>query len=182
MKRAKKIILVPHCLLNVNSKVEGLATSPGTVRNVLDALLDRNYGIIQMPCPEHLIMGIKRWGQSISQYDNPFYEDHCRKIARTIIMEVKDYQKNGYSVSYVLGMNGSPSCGVTKTFIGDGGGVSNKKITFDDFKVGSGQGVFMRCLKEEALKNKTPLEFIGLDEANPEGSLKEILSVLDKNN
>ncbi len=40
----------------------------------------------------------------------------------------------------------------------------------------------MRCLKEEALKNRTPLEFIGLDEANPEGSLKEILSVLDKNN
>ncbi len=179
MKRAKKIILVSHCLLNVNSKVEGLAQSTGTVREIVDALLDRDYAIFQMPCPEHILLGIKRWGQSVSQYNNPFYVNYCKKLSKEIIMEVKDYIDNGYQVKYVIGMDGSPSCGINATSIGDCGGTWKDSSEKPIISVGPGEGVFIRCLKEEANDKEITLDFFGLDESNPTSSLSKLIKILD---
>jgi len=180
MKRAKKIVIVSHGLLNVNSKVEGIATDKGCVKNVVTALIERNYGIYQMPCPEHICLGIKRWGQSVEQYNNPFYVEHCENLAHTIINEICDYVNNGYEVKYLIGMDGSPTCGVNKTFKGDLGGISLDRANHREFTVENGQGVFMKVLKEKALEKNINLEFLGISEADPSGSLEEIIKKIDE--
>jgi predicted secreted protein len=61
MKRDKNIVVVCHCILNCNSKVEGLSEYRGAV-DFTKKLVDSGIGIIQLPCPEMILYGIKRWG------------------------------------------------------------------------------------------------------------------------
>lgn len=178
MKRSKKMVLVSHCLLNVNSKVEGLATSTACVRNIVDYLLDSDFGIIQMECPELTCMGIKRWGQSIDQYDNPFYEEHCDKIAINIVNMVRNYTKNGYEIKYVIGIDGSPTCGVDLTSTGNCGG---ENITFDNFRTQKGSGMLMKAIKNRAKNFGLDLTFVGLNEECPEESIKKLRKVFCTN-
>jgi predicted secreted protein len=59
-KRSKKIILVSHCILNQNTKLDECTHFPGPVWDVVKLLADRGYGIIQIPCPELLLLGLDR--------------------------------------------------------------------------------------------------------------------------
>jgi len=43
-KRAKKVALVAHCLLNKNAKVNGFAFFPAMVGEIIDLLRDHEYG------------------------------------------------------------------------------------------------------------------------------------------
>ena len=45
------------------------------------------------------------------QYDTPGYRMHCRKILEPILSQILEYQKEGHNV-VVIGLDGSPSCGV----------------------------------------------------------------------
>lgn len=57
MKREKKIVLIAHCILNVNAKVEGIATSKAGVTELITELMKQGYGIIQLPCVEQDMCG-----------------------------------------------------------------------------------------------------------------------------
>lgn len=171
------MVLVSHCVLNVNSKVEGLATSEASIRSMVDFLLDNNFGIIQMECPELTCMGIKRWGQSYDQYNNPFYENHCNKISENIVNMIKNYKDNGYEVKYLIGMDGSPTCGVDFTCRGDCGG---ENISFEKIKIADGSGMFIKSIKNITKKNGIEITFIGLDETEPENSLLKISNIIGK--
>ncbi len=52
MRRSKKIVLISHCILNVNSKVEGLAQYENNSLELVKYLIENKFGIIQLPCPE----------------------------------------------------------------------------------------------------------------------------------
>lgn len=59
-KRSKKIVLAAHCVLNQNSKIDACTHYPGVILEATKALLNTNVGIIQMPCPELLYLGLDR--------------------------------------------------------------------------------------------------------------------------
>jgi len=80
MKRSKKLVLLAHCILNVNSKVVGLAQYAGALEDLVCGHIRRGSGLIQLPCPETTFLGLKRWGMTREQYDTPFYRSHCRNI------------------------------------------------------------------------------------------------------
>ncbi len=50
--RGGKLIFLSHCLLNQNACVQGFASEPAAIRSVVDAALDHDVCIFQMPCPE----------------------------------------------------------------------------------------------------------------------------------
>ncbi len=56
MRRSKKIVLISHCILNVNSKVEGLAQYENNSLELVKYLIENKFGIIQLPCPEASFM------------------------------------------------------------------------------------------------------------------------------
>ena len=63
--------MLAHCILNTNAKVEGLAGVSGGCTELVGLLLEKGYGIIQLPCVEQDMCGILRWGQVEEQLNHP---------------------------------------------------------------------------------------------------------------
>lgn len=81
MRRSKKIVLISHCILNVNSKVEGLAQYENNSLELVKYLIENKFGIIQLPCPEASFYGMRRWGHVKEQFDTPYYREHLQKYS-----------------------------------------------------------------------------------------------------
>ena len=80
MNRAKKIIVVSHCYLNQNSRVRPYAHRKGSFKSLIKPLIDADFGIIQLPCPETNGDGLTRWEAVTKIFDNPSFRRHCRNI------------------------------------------------------------------------------------------------------
>jgi predicted secreted protein len=115
-KRSGKIALVAHCVLNQNSRVLGLAERSSTITEIVEFLTRNEIGIIQMPCPELAYAGILRLSKIKEQYDNAPFRAHCRRIAKELANQIQEYEKGGIKLKLVIGVDGSPSCGVSETF------------------------------------------------------------------
>lgn len=107
----KNIVLLSHCLLNPFSKVK-TDKEPEDISALIEWLMKNKIGIIQLKCPETEIYGLKRWGHVREQFDTPHYRNISRTLITQTIEEVKEYIRNGYRLPAVIGIDGSPSCGV----------------------------------------------------------------------
>lgn len=113
--RSGKIVLVAHCVLNQNSRVSGLAQYPAVISEIVDVLTRHNVGMVQMPCPELTFAGLLRANRTKEQYNTPKFRKHCKQIAHLLAVQIQEYLENGVKVLAILGIEGSPSCGVTET-------------------------------------------------------------------
>ena len=113
--RSGRIALIPHCILNQNSIVPGLARRPSMVKEVIDILDRYGIGIIQLPCPETLYLGLRRFWQVKEQYSCQGFRLFCRRLVRQVVNYVAEYRRCGYDLVLVLGIAGSPSCGIYET-------------------------------------------------------------------
>jgi len=111
-KRSRKIVVLAHCILNQNSRVQGIAYYSGMINEIVDVLRKHEVGIIQMPCPELPYAGLLRPSQTREQYDTPAFRMHCIQIASSTADQVEEYVRNGFKVLAILGVEGSPTCGV----------------------------------------------------------------------
>ena len=184
MKREKKIVLVAHCILNVNAKVEGIAPSKAGVDELVIGLMRQGFGIIQLPCVEQDMCGIRRWGQVKEQLDHPNFRERCYTLLQPIINQVEDFIQNGYSVCGVIGLDGSPSCGVELTCsgewygeIGEGFNVLEKA---NSLQMVPKSGVMMDVLKSMLKERNIEIPFLAVDEANPEMSVQGILTGIER--
>ena len=146
--RSKKIALSSHCLLNQNSKVLGLARSPGIIPGLIDVLNSYNYGILQMPCPELRTAGLSRWGQVRNQYESAGFIKAFSLLADFVCDDVYEYKKAGYKI-ILIGVDGSPSCGVNVTEENEEWGGSILRLGTEKLKVYNTKrnGVFVELLK-----------------------------------
>ncbi len=168
MKRSKKLVLLAHCILNVNSKVIGLAQYAGALESVVVGHIRRGCGIIQLPCPETTFLGLKRWGMTREQYDTPFYREHCRKILRPYMQQLEDYLANGYVIEEIVGVDGSPSCGVNLTCAGYcGGEMDDASRQHSNLREISGRGIMMEILVELLAEKGIDTTFSGISETEP---------------
>lgn len=177
------MILVSHCILNSNAKVEGLSRYKGVLKEVVKNLIDLEYGIMQLPCPEMQWYGIKRWGHVKEQFDTPYFRKNCQSILVPIIDQIVDFSRNGYIFEAVIGIDGSPSCGVNVTCssVHWGGEVANEygiQEKIKDIKLIEAQGVFMEELRIALEVHRIKIPFIAIDEGNPTASTKEIINYL----
>lgn len=124
-QRTKKIAVVAHCLLNVNTKVHGLARY-GAVHPQVRHLIEQEVGVVQLPCPETAHLGMKRWGMTRDQYDVPAYRRLCRNLAEPVADTLASLMADGCDVVGAWGVDGSPSCGVGRTCEGYQGGEISK--------------------------------------------------------
>lgn len=183
--RGKKIIIISHCLCNTNSKVCGFSPKEAGEINLIYKLMEKGFGIIQLPCPEKRVYGINRWGQSTEQYDNPHFRDECKKMLIPFVDDIRDYIDNDYNVSLVISVLGSPSCGFTKSFSNSNyGGELNFESIEEILKksnLKSKAGIFMNEFKKLMDENQIQLKFIDFDENLPDKSIQIILDSLSKN-
>jgi predicted secreted protein len=130
--RSRRVIFLSHCLLNENVRYAGGATRPGAVDELVDAAQAAGVGICQMPCPEQqawggvskrrlmLAFGADRRGlRSVRRLMTPLFLAYTKwrfgRLARQVVASVADYQRSGYHVVGIVGVDGSPSCGVHLT-------------------------------------------------------------------
>ncbi len=110
-KRERRVIFISHCWLNINTRFPEGCSFAGANVPLIKTLLDAGLGIIQMPCPEYECLGLEKW-----LYGEVILDDirACFRIkAEVVLKQIKDYQALGFDIVGVLGMNPSPSCGVT---------------------------------------------------------------------
>jgi len=184
INRKKEIVILSHCILNCNSKVEGLALYEGAQVELIKYIIEKGYGIIQLPCPEMSMYGVKRWGHVKEQFDTPYFRKKCREIFEPILEQIIDYMENGYVIKALIGIDGSPSCGVNKTCssklwggeVGCEYGIEDK---VKDLKSIEAKGVFIEEIQKLLLERKITIKFIAIDEVNPNASISNIIKNLE---
>ncbi|RLE59435.1 MAG: hypothetical protein DRJ35_05765 [Thermoprotei archaeon] len=170
-KRSGKVVVLAHCLLNQNSVVWELAKTGGVFKGLVDFLAEKGYGIVQLPCPETSYMGLRRFWQSAEQYDNPGFRKHCRNLVEQIIDYLEALREGGIEVVALIGVRGSPSCGIFETFSSLWRG---NPLEAEGGSRISGRGVFMRILIDALKEKGFELKCFDFDTSDPEGSLERI--------
>lgn len=122
--------------------------------------------------------GIKRWGHVKEQFDTLFYRDNCREMLKSIVEQVKSYIDAGYEIVGVLGVDGSPSCGVNLTCSGNWGGELSGNEDLEhiimDLKDIESSGVFIEELKGLFTEHEIEIPFIAIDESDVYRSLNTV--------
>ncbi|MGL4653389.1 CD3072 family TudS-related putative desulfidase [Cetobacterium sp.] len=168
MNKSKKIILVSHCILNQNVVVKPYARKQEEFLKFLQNKILNNYGIVQLPCPEMIILGLRRWGHVKDQLEYTGFLKECKKMLLPFVNMIEDYLQNGYEIEGVYGISGSPSCGVNTTCRGTWEGEPSCYESLEDIKsrvkLVSEKGIFMEIL-ELVLKEKAiSLKFYDVEE------------------
>lgn len=129
--RGRRVVFVSHCLLNQNVRYLGGASQPGGLRQLVTGYLNRGIGICQLPCPEqHAWGGVRKrrmliafgsggtWRAPVVRMLLRPFTWYTRRVyarlARQIAREVTDYRRSGIEVVALVGVGGSPSCGVRR--------------------------------------------------------------------
>ena len=168
MHRSKKILIVCHCLLNANAKVFPLARCGGVYLQVLRDSIENGTGLFQLPCPESGYLGLNRWGMTREQYDHRHFRQYCRDILTPCVDHIAAFVEAGYRIEGVVGMDGSPNCGVNRTCTGFCGGEisfpGNVQRQQEDLMMEPGRGIFMDVFGVILAEANIFLQFRGVDE------------------
>lgn len=153
MKRSKKIVITCHCVLNANAKVYPLAPAAGVCTDAVLDLIQDGIGLFQLPCPEVCYLGLDRWGMTREQYDHPNFRSHCREILKYSMVQIEAFIKAGYRIVSLIGVDGSPNCGLNYTCEGYTGGeiCSPERVAEQIHRLRriSGKGIFMTIFLEQ---------------------------------
>lgn len=171
----KKIVFVSHCVLNTASKVEvvisrGLKEEELLRKKFLLKAIEKDIHMIQLPCPEFNLYGARRWGHAKEQFDNPFYRENCKSMLEPFILQMKEYVCNSerFQVLGIMGIDGSPSCGVNLTYCGQWGGELSSNPNLSSMLQGihpkKEKGVFMEVLEELLHRNELDIDMISLND------------------
>lgn len=145
LNKGKEIRVVAHCLLNPSTRVRGL--------KVLEFHHEDEGSLIQLPCPEALYMGLDRWAVTRNQMDVPEFRRFCRSLIIHYADLLEMLAKKGFRIR-ILGVAGSPSCGINTTTMGYQGG----RVMESDHEHISGRGIFTEELLAELEQREVPFE------------------------
>jgi len=172
-RRGGRIAIVAHCILNQNSRVLGLAERSGVITEIVEFLMRNGGGIIQMPWPELSYAGLLRQALSKDQYDTVMFRSHCREIAEEIVDQIQEYRKCGINIEIVIGVNGSPSCGVGEASMGSSGRNMSTRESVE------GSGILMEELRFALEERSISIPFYGIGYESMREDLVEIKKQLE---
>jgi predicted secreted protein len=194
-ERSKKVIFVSHCILNSNTRYLGGAFYSGINNEIVSELIKSGYGIIQLPCPEQVVWGgvLKRFiwipigsnGKPINSLFKLFFplfilytKWRYSRLASTIVSQIKDYIDSGFEVIGLIGVDGSPTCGVFKTlnmeksfrFISE---LSIDSLNRNEYNTNlfsicaeKGMGLFIKTLSKKLHRNGVKINLKSVDIEN----------------
>lgn len=134
--RSKEIIVIAHCCLNQNTVVPGWDRARGAYP-FIKQLIQRGYGILQLPCPETLALGIDRPPMDYDEYNTPEHRSLCEKLCDIPVQMVKHHHDAGDRLIGIIGIRYSPNCALSDQ-----------------------RGVFMKILLERLEETKPSLPLI----------------------
>lgn len=166
----KEILVVSHCILNNAAKVaqdeSELAEEYRSRDALMNAVMERGIQLLQLPCPEFMMYGAKRWGHVKDQFDNPFFRAGCRKMLEPIIAQLEEYASldERFRIIGIVSVEGSPSCGMHLTCRGDAGG-EIVEDSVSPVRMSNESGVFMEELKGMLKQEGLEIPVLTIEEA-----------------
>ena len=167
--RSKKVAFIAHCILNQNAREVNCADFPAMMELLLEFLKNEKIGIIQMPCPELSVLGLGR-DRTIPPVgireglESAAGRKRLAELIDGIIYQIKEYRFQDFQIVGILGKNGSPSCGVEKTWGGD--------------RVVPGDGAFINQLKSALAAEELKIGIKGVTDHKQEEAIKWMKSRL----
>jgi predicted secreted protein len=209
--RGKQIIYVNNCLLNQNARFPGAAVREGAFTELVQALLDRGLSIEQLPCLECIGLGgvaRRRLFQYRSLLANayrsgwypllkPFmnvrlwaFKRRCKQEAINVVKRMKDYLNEGYTLTGVIGVNDSPTCGVTRTMdivefirrlVTDASSDSSQIPQLIQQTLVEGTSYFVGAIMNELRRRGMDVKVVGFEPwvDSPESETQRVLKLLD---
>lgn len=169
--RSKRVIFVAHCLLNQNAISDGTANHPAAHKEEIARILGADVGIVQMPCPELLCLGLDRG--NVNGAASPVVVENTRiraeldkrgpqieQLAKLVVEQIAQYKLHKFHIAGIVGMNRSPSCGVEST-------------SRDGCEV-PGHGVFMAELARQMKERGLAVDLAGI-KASDSNALDQLL-------
>ena len=169
MKRSKKFVFVPFCLLAQSYQAQGIVKYnwSSSIKPFINLLLDNDINMVQMPCTEATFNhSLIREPKGISKYDTIDFNNHCLVKALEVGEQIKEIISCGYEVIAILGIEQSPSCCVN--YIYTNNGTENRK------------GLFIEKVYEEIKDYNIPI--IGINRKYINKSLNELEKLLNNSN
>ena len=188
-KRGGRVAFVAHCILNENTRYLGGACRSCSVTEIVDHCLARGIGLVQMPCPEERAWGgvlkrrllrvigargraLYRWRGALTAAFTAYTRLVFGRIARRVASQMADYHRSGFDVVAVIGIDGSPSCGVRKTLDRDAAVERLAAIPADEATADRmnavildtlrpGAGMFTAQLQRELARRGVVVPFVG---------------------
>ena len=174
--RSRRVVFLAHCLLNQNAISDGTAEVPAAHREILRLILDAQVSVAQMPCPELCCLGLDRGdpkgGERPVEAENtrirramgqPEASARLRELTDQVVWQIREYQKHGFAVLGIVGMDRSPCCGVN--------------TTSDQDRELPGRGVFIASLRAALESAGLTVPVIGIKPSAPE-ALDRVRSLL----
>jgi len=162
--RSKTVVWVAHCALNQNARHVDCADFPSQMKPLLEALAAREIGIVQLPCPELMVLGLGR-DRDVPPLDTirealdlPDGHRRMQPLIEQVIYQIEEYRYQGFRILGILGKNGSPSCGVETTSYKEG--------------FGPGQGIFLRELAQALVRKGIEIPIKGIDDHRQEEAVQ----------
>lgn len=154
--RSGRVIFLSHCMLNQNSRIVHEGNFPAMFEPLIDYLKKNQIGLIQMPCIELYVLGLGRFDVRVGM-ESPAGMKRLKHLIDDQIYTIREYLFQGYEIVGILGIQGSPSCGVT--------------ITWDGIQQ-EGQGVWIRELKKRLEAERLDIPVQGVDDFKQEETIK----------
>jgi len=177
--RSKRVLLVAHCVLNQNAKLDRCAHYPGVVSGVTQLLVNAGIGLLQMPCPELMCLGLGRHAEqgttaTVEAEDTRIAErmsqadarSICQRLVEDLVYQVREYRQHGFEIAGLVGVNGSPSCGVETTWCDD--------------QEHAGPGTFIEMLQAEFECGGVPIPMRGIKAYQPDRALSAVTELLQR--
>jgi predicted secreted protein len=174
-KRKQRVVFLAHCFLNMNTRFPEGADFEGLNIPLIEILIKYGLGIVQMPCPESLCLGLEKTGWASKPAED--LRACFRNVAVGVADQIQEYLRFGYKIVAIIGMNPSPSCGVEVTK----GKGTMLGLNRDTSEV-EGSGVFFEELKS-LIKERgfPPLPMWGVRRTLPgESGLEEKMKEVEK--
>lgn len=188
-QRSGRVIFLSHCILNANTRYLGGACRPGAIAEIVTYCVDHDLGIVQLPCPEEAAWGgvLKRLLlRSIGARTHPFYPlrgvmlpvflGYTRLVfgglAGHVARQISDYRRAGIEVAAIVGIDGSPSCGVSQTLAIRDAAEGWSAIAVAEASAERlnevirqtlvpGTGIFIRQIERALIRRRLKVPFIG---------------------
>lgn len=180
------ILFVSHCVLNIASKVvmyneAEMAAEEDLRRRFVSRAVSQGVQLVQLPCPEFIMYGSRRWGHVSEQFDTPYFRSQCRKLLEDYMLQIKEYLSNDrFRILGIVGIDGSPSCGVDYTCYGIwGGNLSDRddlNACIATSRLGTGRGILMDEFHKLLKEQNVDVPMVGLFADEPE----KIMALLEK--
>jgi len=163
--RSGRVVFLSNCILNQNARIVHEADFPAMFEPLLDYLKKEQVGLIQMPCPELYCLGLGRRAVRVG-LESPAGRQRLERMIDDQVYTMREYLFQGFEIVGILGKQGSPACGVTRTWL--------------DNLQQDGQGVWIRELKKRLIGEKLDIPVIGVADHKQDDTIKWLEERLKK--